>query len=112
VACVQNAVHLNTHQYQPVLKECTGRDIAFVPFAPLGSGASGPDSVLGAPQVRREAARLGMTPAQVALSWTLAASPNVLLIPGTSSLEHLQENLGISGVHLDFEAIRRLSLVR
>ncbi len=112
VACVQNAVHLNTHQYQPVLKECTRRSIAFVPFAPLGSGASGLDSVLGAAPVHREAVRLRTTPAQVALSWTLAASPNVLLIPGTSSLEHLQENLGISSVHLDFEAIRRLSLVR
>jgi pyridoxine 4-dehydrogenase len=112
VACVQNAFHLKNRQSQPVLTECTRRNIAFVPCAPLGSGASGPDSVLGAPQLVREAARLGITPAQVALAWTLSASPNVLLIPGTSSVQHLEENLGVSGIHLDFEAIRRLSLVR
>jgi aryl-alcohol dehydrogenase-like predicted oxidoreductase len=52
---------------------------------------------------------LDVTPAQVALAWTLAASPNVLLIPGTSSLDHLRENLAVSNVHLDAEALSRLS---
>ena len=97
---------------QPVLEECTRRNIAFVPVAPLGFGASGPDSVLGAPQVIREAGRLHFTPAQVVSAWTLATARNVLLIPGTASMDHLQENLAASSVHLDFEAIRRLSLVR
>ena len=109
VACVQNAYHLADRRSQPVLEECTRRGIAFVPFAPLGFGQSGPDSVLGRPQVVREAARLDVTPAQVALAWTLAASPNVLLIPGTSSLDHLRENLAVSNVHLDAEALSRLS---
>src|SRR5256714_3517817 len=75
VACVQNAYHLANRAAQPVLEECTRRGIAFVPFAPLGFGRSGPDSALGRPQVEREAARLRITPAQVALAWTLAASP-------------------------------------
>jgi len=109
VACVQNAYHLANRLSQPVLEECTRRGIAFVPFAPLGFGLSGPDSVLARPQVEREAARLGITPAQVALAWTLAASPNVLLIPGTSSLDHLRENLAVTNVHLDAEAVTRLS---
>jgi pyridoxine 4-dehydrogenase len=109
VACVQNAYHLANRRSQPVLEECTRRRIAFVPFAPLGFGQSGPESVLGRPRVEREAARLGITPAQVALAWTLAASPNVLLIPGTSSLDHLRENLAVSNVHLDAEAVSRLS---
>ena len=109
VACVQNAYHLADRRSQPVLEECTRRGIAFVPFAPLGFGQSGPDSVLGRPQVVREAARLDVTPAQVALAWTLTASPNVLLIPGTSSLEHLRENLAVPNVHLDAEALSRLS---
>ena len=109
VACVQNAYHLANRLSQPVLEECTRRGIAFVPFAPLGFGQSGPDSVLARPQVEREAARLGITPAQVALAWTLAASPNVLLIPGTSSLDHLRENLAVTNVHLDAEAVTRLS---
>jgi aryl-alcohol dehydrogenase-like predicted oxidoreductase len=109
VACVQNAYHLADRLSQPVLEECTRRGIAFVPFAPLGFGMSGPDSVLGRPQVVRESARLDVTPAQVALAWTLAASPKVLLIPGTSSLDHLRENLAVSNVHLDAEAVSRLS---
>jgi aryl-alcohol dehydrogenase-like predicted oxidoreductase len=91
-----------------VLDECTRRGIAFVPFAPLGFGASGPDSALGAPHVIGEAARLGITPAQLVLAWTLNVSPNVLLIPGTSSLHHLRENLAAASVHLDAEAVRRL----
>ncbi|MGH3766420.1 MAG: oxidoreductase [Pseudonocardiaceae bacterium] len=109
VACVQNAYHLANRLSQPVLEECTRRRIAFVPFAPLGFGVSGPNAVLGRPEVVREAARLGITPAQVALAWTLTASPNVLLIPGTSSLQHLRENLAAATVHLDAEAIRHLS---
>ena len=109
---MQNAFHLRNRLSSAVQEECTRRNIAFVPFAPLGSGASGPDSVLGAPPLVREAVRLGITPAQVALAWILSAAPNVLLIPGTSSLRHLRENLAVSDVHLDFEAVRRLSLVR
>ena len=111
VACVQNAFHLGDRRSQPQLEECARRRIAFVPFSPLGSGGSGPRSVLGRPEVLREAARLGIKPAQVALAWALRLSPNILLIPGTSSLGHLRENLAVQGVHLDWEAVRRLSLV-
>jgi pyridoxine 4-dehydrogenase len=112
VACVQNAFDLINRKSQPVLAECNRQQIAFVPFASLGAGAAGPNSVLGAPELVRQATRLAISPAQVALAWTLAASPNVVLIPGTSSLAHLQEDLAVSGVHLDFEALRRLSLER
>jgi pyridoxine 4-dehydrogenase len=100
VACVQNAYHLANRLSQPV------------PFAPLGFGTSDPNAVLGRPEVVGEAARLDITPAQVALAWTLTASPNVLLIPGTSSLQHLRENLAAATVHLDAEAIRQLSPMR
>jgi pyridoxine 4-dehydrogenase len=111
VACVQNEFHLANRVSEPVLDECTRRGIAFVPFASLGFGAPGPDAVLGRPAVVREAARLGVTPAQVALAWALAISPNMLLIPGTSSRRHLRENLAASSVNLDAEAVRRLSLM-
>ena len=80
-----------------------------MPFASLGFGVPSPDAVLSRPGVVREAARLGVTPAQVALAWSLAVSPNVLLIPGTSSRRHLRENLAASSVHLDADAVRRLS---
>ena len=109
VACVQNEFHLANRVSQPVLDECTRRGIAFVPFASLGFGGPGPDAVLSRPGIVQEAARLGVTPAQVALAWSLAVSPNVLLIPGTSSRRHLQENLAASNVHLDADAVRRLS---
>ena len=82
-----------------------------MPSAPLGSGGSGSTSVVSRPAVVREARRLGITPAQVALAWTLRASPSVVLVPGTSSLGHLRENLAAGGIHLDWEAVRRLSLV-
>jgi pyridoxine 4-dehydrogenase len=71
-----------------VLEACLGRGIAFVPFAPLGFGAS---EVLNNPTVARVAARLGCTPAQGRLAWELAFASNLLVIPGTSSREHLRE---------------------
>jgi hypothetical protein len=110
IACVQNAFHLLNRASQPVLDECTRRGTAFVPFAPLGSGQAGPKSVLGAPVVR-VAGRKGLAPAQVALAWALAASPTVLLIPGTSSVGHLHQNLAASGVHLDAEDLQDLASV-
>jgi len=111
VACVQNAFHVANRASQPVLEECNRRSIAFVPFSPLGRGGSGPESVLDAPAVLRVAARLGCTPAQVALAWALAVSPNVLVIPGTSSVHHLRENLASSTVELDDDAMRELATV-
>jgi aryl-alcohol dehydrogenase-like predicted oxidoreductase len=109
IACVQNAFHLANRASQPVLDECTRRGIAFVPFAPLGSGSADANAVLAAPQLVRVATRLGCTPAQVALAWTLAVSPSVLLIPGTSSRRHLRENLDATRLRLDADALRQLS---
>ena len=109
IACVQNEFHLANRVSQPVLDECAPRGIAFVPFASLGFGVTGPDAVLGRPAVLEEAARLGVTPAQVALAWALAIAPTVLVIPGTSSRRHLRENLAASSVQLDATAVRRLS---
>ncbi len=64
--------------------------------------------MLTSPVVTRTAARLGITPAQVALQWLLQLAPNVLLIPGTGSVTHLRENLAAEGVTLDDEALRNL----
>jgi aryl-alcohol dehydrogenase-like predicted oxidoreductase len=109
VACVQNAFHIADRTSQTVLDECTRRRIAFVPFASLGFGVAGPNSVLEAGEVVAVAKRLGYTPAQVALAWALEASPNVLVIPGTSSLHHLRENLAASRVKLDADAVGQLA---
>jgi diketogulonate reductase-like aldo/keto reductase len=106
IACVQNAFHPADRRSQPVLDECTRRSIAFVPFAPLGFGSS---SVLRNPTLAQVAARSDCTPAQACLAWQLAIAPNVLLIPGTSSLRHLRENLAATHVRLDDRALREIS---
>jgi len=59
--------------------------------------------------VLQTAARLGRTPAQVALAWTLGVAPNVLLIPGTSAVRHLEENMDVASIELDDEARDRLN---
>ncbi|HET6732761.1 oxidoreductase, partial [Mycobacterium sp.] len=104
IVCVQNAFNLVDRSSQPVLDACIEHDIAFVPFFPLGSGFTADNPVLGHPAVQSEAAKLGRTPAQVALAWTLSLAPNVLLIPGTSSVSHLEENTAVADIKLDAAA--------
>jgi aryl-alcohol dehydrogenase-like predicted oxidoreductase len=109
LVCVQNAFNLVDRTSQPVLEECAARGIAFVPFFPLGSGFAADNPVLGNPVIRRTAQRLGRTPAQVALAWTLASSPNILLIPGTSSVAHLEENMAVADIELDNDTVDELT---
>ncbi len=111
IACVQNAFNLVDRSSAPVLEECTARGIAFVPFFPLGASFSHPNPVLGHPLVQSIAERLGHTPAQVALAWTLSVAPNVLLIPGTSSVPHLEDNLAVAAIELDGDDRAQLNAV-
>lgn len=108
IVTVQNAYNLVDRSAQPVLDLCTERGISFVPFFPLGSAFNAENPVLGHPAVRREAEKLGRTPAQIALAWTLTVAPNVLLIPGTSSVAHLEENTAVRDIELDDETKRQL----
>ena len=109
IACVQNPLNLADRSSMPVLQECAARGIAFVPFFPLGSAFAPDNPVLGNPGVRATAGKHGDTPAQVALAWTLGLAPNVLLIPGTSSVAHLEENVAVADVTLDERAQRELT---
>jgi len=109
IACVQNPLNLIDRTSLPVLQECERRGIAFVPFFPLGSGF-GVDAVRDDPRVTATATRLDVTPSQVALAWLLALSPAILLIPGTSSVQHLEQNLAAGDVVLDEQARRDLDL--
>jgi aryl-alcohol dehydrogenase-like predicted oxidoreductase len=109
IVTVQNAYNLVDRTSQPVLDLCVERDIAFVPFFPLGSGFSADNPVLGNPAVKQAAADLGRSPAQVALAWTLAVAPNVLLIPGTSSVAHLEENLAVADIELPAEHVEEIN---
>jgi aryl-alcohol dehydrogenase-like predicted oxidoreductase len=108
IVCVQNAYNLVDRTSQPVLDLCLEHGVAFVPFFPLGSGFAPDNPVLNHPAVVREARNLGHTPAQIALAWTLAVAPNVLLIPGTSSVAHLEENTAVRDIELDDETKREL----
>jgi pyridoxine 4-dehydrogenase len=101
IACVQNAYNLLDRADERLLELCLEYDVAWVPYFPLGSGFAGASRVTEHPAVLAAAAAQGATPAQVGLAWLLAHDPNILLIPGTSSLEHLEENVATADVHLD-----------
>jgi pyridoxine 4-dehydrogenase len=109
IACVQNPMSLVEREGEPILELCRDEGIPFVPFFPLGSAFPGMPKVTEQPAVLEVAERLGATPAQVGLAWLLQHSPNVLLIPGTSSVAHLEENMGAGDVELDARALARLS---
>ena len=108
VACVQNAYNLADRSDQAVFDACRADGVPYVPFFPLGSAFHPENPVLGTASVKETAQRLGATPAQVALAWLLHLSTNVLLIPGTSSLEHLDENLVAGELVLDQTALDAL----
>ena len=110
LVCVQNPLNVVDRSSLPVLDACAAHGIAFVPFFPLGSGF-GINNVREEPAVLATAARLGATASQVALAWLLAQSTNVLLIPGTSSIAHLEQNLAAGALLLDVEAHTALDAV-
>jgi pyridoxine 4-dehydrogenase len=105
IACVQNAYSVLDRTGEPILDLCRQRDVAWVPFFPLGSAFPGIPKVTEHPDVIAAAAAWAVTPAQVGLAWLLAHDPHVLLIPGTSSLEHLAENMATATVHLDTDTM-------
>ncbi|HTY30721.1 oxidoreductase [Mycobacterium sp.] len=111
IVCVQNAFNLVQRESAAVLEECTRQGIAFVPFFPLGAAFARPNPVLSHHLVVDAAERLGRTPAQVALAWTLSVAPNVLLIPGTSSVGHLEENMDVASIELDDETRETMNAV-
>jgi pyridoxine 4-dehydrogenase len=108
LACVQNAYSLLDRSSEPLLDLCRAHDVAWVPYFPLGSAFPGVPKVSEHPAVVAAATALGATPAQVGLAWLLAHAPAVLLIPGTSSLAHLAENVATGQVHLDVDTMAAL----
>jgi pyridoxine 4-dehydrogenase len=111
IACVQNAYSLLDRSQEEMLEVCTTQGIAWVPYFPLGSAFPGFPKVADHPVVLDIAGDLGVSPSQVGLAWLLAHAPNTLLIPGTRSIAHLEENLGAGEVALTTEAIARLDAV-
>jgi pyridoxine 4-dehydrogenase len=104
IVCVQNLYNI-AHRHDDALIDDLARDsIAYVPFFPLGGFTPLQSSTLSA-----VARRLGATPMQVALAWLLRRAPNILLIPGTSSVTHLRENLSAAKLDLPDEALAALA---
>jgi pyridoxine 4-dehydrogenase len=106
IVCVQNLYNLAHRNDDGFINDLAGQFIAYVPFFPLGGFSPLQSSALDA-----AAASLGATPMQVALAWLLQRSPNVLLIPGTSSVKHLRENLNAATLHLPSEIIADLDSI-
>ena len=106
IVCVQNHYNI-AHRGDDALFELLAKDgIAYVPYFPLGGF-----SPLQNAQLDAVAARLGVTPMQLALAWLLHRSPNILLIPGTSSLGHLAENLAAADLKLDADTLAALDRI-
>ncbi|HEY4881914.1 MAG TPA: aldo/keto reductase family oxidoreductase [Steroidobacteraceae bacterium] len=95
VVCVQNQYNLAHREDDALIDRLAGEGIAYVPFFPLGGFTP-----LQSTALSDVAGRLGATPMQVALAWLLRRAPNILLIPGTSSLQHLRENLAAANLKL------------
>jgi pyridoxine 4-dehydrogenase len=109
IAGIQNAYSLLDRSSEDLLELCRQREIAFVPFFPLGSAFTGGPATLAAnPVVSRVAAKHGATPSQIALAWLLHRDERILLIPGTSSAAHLEENLVAASVALDADDLTTL----
>ena len=100
IVCVQNFFNLAARDGMPILEECSAREIAFVPFCPLGYPKAQREEILTNPVVNSVAATHAATATQVTLAWLLATAPNVLLIPGTRTRAHLAENLSAGGLWL------------
>jgi pyridoxine 4-dehydrogenase len=103
VVCVQNLYNVANRDDDALIDDLAGQGIAYVPFFPLGGFTPLQSSTLTS-----VAGRLGATPMQVALAWLLHRSPNMLLIPGTSSVVHLRENLAAGGLTLSPQTVAEL----
>ena len=109
LAEVQNAYSVVNRSGEDVLELCIEREIAFVPYFPLGSAFSGgPKQLAQDPAIAGVAERRGVTATQVALAWLLDRYERMLLIPGTSSVAHLEENMAVAEVELDEEDLAEL----
>jgi aryl-alcohol dehydrogenase-like predicted oxidoreductase len=110
IASVQNRCSVAEHQADPIVDYCVREGIAFVPYGPLGADPM----KQGAPLASAEGAladiakQLGATTTQVALSWLLHRAPNILPIPGTTSIAHLEENVAAAQLILAQEQLLQL----
>jgi aryl-alcohol dehydrogenase-like predicted oxidoreductase len=106
IVCIQNLYNVANRTDDIFIADLANQGIAYVPFFPLGGFTP-----LQASELDAAAASLGVTPMQIALAWLLHRSPNILLIPGTSSLKHLRENLQAAALKIPAEVIADLNSI-
>jgi aryl-alcohol dehydrogenase-like predicted oxidoreductase len=106
IVCVQNFYNVAQRKDDALIDTLATQGIAYVPFFPLGGFTP-----LQSSELDTAAASLGVTPMQLALAWLLQRSPNILLIPGTSSLQHLRENLQASHLRIPAEVLANLNSI-
>jgi aryl-alcohol dehydrogenase-like predicted oxidoreductase len=106
IVCVQNLYNLANRTDDALVDSLAAKGVAYVPFFPLGGFLP-----LQSQTLSEVAERLGATPLQIALAWLLHRSPNILLIPGTSSVAHLRENLAAADIALSAEALAELDAI-
>ncbi|WP_199034437.1 aldo/keto reductase [Glycomyces salinus] len=114
VVCVQNAYSILNRTDDDIIELCRRHEVAFVPFFPLGSalGSGGPKHLAADEHVGAVAGKHGATATQIALAWLLARYERMLLIPGTASIAHLDENLAAGRIELDADDLERLEKVQ
>jgi aryl-alcohol dehydrogenase-like predicted oxidoreductase len=106
IVSVQNRYSFADREWDGVVNYCQANGIAFIPWAPLAGGRKAHEVLAGV------AARMNASAQQVALAWLLKRSPIMLPIPGTSSVQHLEENIGAASLTLPDEEFKRLSDVK
>jgi aryl-alcohol dehydrogenase-like predicted oxidoreductase len=109
VAQIQNSYSIIDREDDPIVELCREREIAFVPFFPLGSAfTGGPAKLANDPTISKVAEKHDATTAQIALAWLLTRYERMLLIPGTTSIAHLEENIAAIDVELDEDDLAEL----
>jgi pyridoxine 4-dehydrogenase len=106
IACVQNMYNLAHREDDALVDDLARQGIPYVPFFPLGGFTP-----LQSTALSEVATELGATPMQVALAWLLQRAPNILLIPGTSSVRHLRENLAAADLTLSSDSVAKLDRI-
>jgi pyridoxine 4-dehydrogenase len=109
---VQNAYNILLRGDEDVLRLCADRGVPYVPFFPIGSPSTGgPRQLAENPTISSVAIKHDATPVQIALAWLLHTDEHILLIPGTSSVAHLEQNMAAAGIALDDEDLVALDRV-
>jgi pyridoxine 4-dehydrogenase len=111
IACVQNSYSLVSRGDEDMLQLCIGAGIAWVPYFPLGGALPSSPKVTDEPAVLAAAESLRCTPTQIGLAWLLRHAPNVLLIPGTASADHLEANLAAGALTIDAATLAALDAI-